>query len=586
MKILLCNVSKKYETMSHDFVGLFYLAGALEQEGFEPLVFHDKPEKLLEVIEINEPKAVGFSCDFDNCDLIIRLTKKIKERWEIPIIVGGPQSIGLNKKFMEESQVDYILRGEGEISLPQLLKVILSHTGDPCVPETLTMIKGLAYLKDGNYIETDPPEIIENLDALPLPAYHCSLHKNHHYGKMIFTGRGCPYQCAYCAPSPGKQKVRLRSIPLVLDEIKLNLKNNPELKYIIIMDDTFTISRQRIEEFCQGMKEIRKERDLVWYCECHVGGIIKWMDVLPVMIASGLIRLQIGIESGDQLVLNQYNKHVNIEDILEFVAYAADCGLAQIATNFIVGGPEEEEGATAGLIKNLVDKAPGVIDIITGFLRAYPGTEIQKDPGKFSLKLHDENGHLSSDDYPFVTPSGRSQDQVMKDRQALNKVIRQSMQKKIKNHELKETVVMKQFNAALAYGIRSRWFEEIAANPRAYEYYYVLYINEGQAFEKDLDFSRDYPQRTFELWRAITFTEGFPQLDGVAISPLEYELLFRCAGKKSLEDIEKELYARFGDPYQNQWEFHQELIDILYQFNCKYWVSHFLIEPKFSGKEE
>lgn len=571
MKILLCNVSKKYETISHDYVGLFYLAGVLEKEGFEPLVFHGKPENLLEEIKIHEPKAVGFSCDFDNRELISYLTKKIKEKWEIPIIVGGPQSIGLGKGFLEDSQVDYVLRGEGEVSLPKLLKVILMETGD------LKSIKGLAYLNDGNYIEAEPPEIIENLDDLPLPAYHCSLHKSHSYGKLIFAGRGCPYQCAYCAPSPGKQKVRLRSIPLVLDEIKLNLKNNPDLKYIIIMDDTFTINRQRIEEFCKGMKEIRKKRDLVWYCECHVGSIKNWMDVLPTMIASGLIRLQIGIESGDQLVLDQYNKHVKIDDIIEFVAYAADCGLTQIATNFIVGGPEEEEGSTAGLIKILMDKAPGVIDIITGFLRAYPGTEILKNPGNFSLKLHDENGRLCSDDYPFVTPLRRSQDQVMKDRQELNKVIRQSMQTKIKNHELKEAVVMKQFEAALAYGIRSRWFEEISANPRAYEYYYVIYLNEGQSFDKDLDFSKDYPQRTFELWRTMTFTEGFPQLDGVAISPLEYELLLSCAGKRSLEDIEKELYSKFEGPYQNQREFHEKLIDILYQFNFKYWVTHFMI---------
>lgn len=571
MKILLCNLSTKYETIYHDYVGLFYLAGALENEGFEPLVYHGEPENLLKEIELHQPEAVGFSCDFDNWDLIVRLAKKIKEKWKTPVLVGGPQSIGLKKEFLEHSRVDYILRGEGEVSLPRLLHCILNRWGE------LKHIKGLAYLEDGNYVETDPPEIIENLDALPLPAYHCSLHKNHSYGRMIFTGRGCPYHCAYCAPSPGKEKVRLRSIPLVLDEIRLNLTNNPDLNYIIIMDDTFTINRQRMEEFCKGMSEIRKERDVVWYCECHVGGIKNWMDLLPVMIDSGLIRLQIGIESGDQKVLDQYNKHVKIEDIIEFVSYAANSGLSQIATNFIVGGPDEKEGATAGLVELLIDKAPGVIDIITGFLRAYPGTEISNHPEKFSLKLHDRTGSLSGDDFPFVTPAGRSREQVMKDRQELNKVIRRSMQKKIKNHELKEAVVMKQFKAALTYGIRSRWFEEIKANPRAYEYYYVIYLNEGQAFDKTLDFSKDYPQRTFELWRSMTLTEGFPQLDGIALSPLEYELLLRCAGRRTLEEIEEELYLTFGDYYQNRTEFHGKLIDILYHLDNRYWLAHFII---------
>ena len=491
MKILLCNVSKKYETSSHDYLGLFYLAGALEEAGFEALVFHGKPEELLEQVKKNQPDAVGFSCDFDNVQIIADLSKKIKASYNIPIVVGGSQSIGLGQKFLEDSQADFILRGEGEVSLPLLLKAVLKKDGD------LSEIKGLVMIKDGIFRET-PPVIIEDLDALPLPAYHASLHTDHAYGKLIFTGRGCPYQCAYCAPSPGKQKVRLRSIPLVLEEIKLNLKNNPDLHYIIIMDDTFTLNRERIEAFCQGMKEIRKEHDLVWYCECHVGRIKDWMDVLPTMIEAGLIRLQIGIESGDQKVIDQYNKHVQIDDIIEFVSYAADCGLTQIATNFIVGGPEETPGATAALIETLMDRAPGVIDIITGFLRAYPGTQILENPEKFNLQLHDQSGRFSDDDYPFVTPRGKSQDQVMKNRQELNKVIRQSMQDKIKNHELKQQAVMKQFKAALNYGIRSRWFEEISANPRAYEYYYVLYLNEGQAFEESLNFSSDYPQRTFE----------------------------------------------------------------------------------------
>jgi len=571
MKILLCNVSKKYETTSHDYVGLFYLAGVLEKVGFEPLVFHGNPENLLAEINKANPEALGFSCDFDNTQLIVSLTKKIKDNWDIPIIIGGPQAIGLKKEFLQNSQVDYILRGEGEVSLPMLLEVILNDKGD------LNAVKGLAYLKDGNYFETEPSEIIENLDALPLPAYHCSLHKNHAYGKLIFTGRGCPYQCAYCAPSPGKQKVRLRSMTLVLDEIKFNLKNNRDLSYLIIMDDTFTVNRQRIEEFCAGMREIRKDRDVVWYCECHVGRIKNWMDILPTMIDAGLIRLQIGIESGDQKVIDQYNKHVDIKDVIEFVSYAADCGLTQIATNFIVGGPEETPGATADLIQTLIDQAPGVIDIITGFLRAYPGTQILENPEKFNLQLHDQSGRFSDDDYPFVTPRGKSQDQVMKDRQELNKVIRQSMQKKIKNHELKQQAVMKQFKAALIYGIRSRWFEEIAANPRAYEYYYVLYLSEGQAFDPSLDFSSDYPQRTFELWRTMTFTEGFPKLDGMALSPLEYELLLRCAGKRSLAEIETELFSIFGEPYKNEAEFHGKLLDMLYQFNFKYWLTHFVI---------
>ncbi|MEN1760515.1 radical SAM protein [Anoxynatronum sibiricum] len=571
MKVLLCNVSHRNNEHAHDYAGLFYLAGALEQEGFQPLVYHGQPENLLAEVTRNQPEAVGFSCDFDNVQIIESLSRKIKEGHDIPIVVGGANSMALGRDFLATSGADYVLRGECERSLPMLFNAILKKQGD------ISEVRGLAMIRNGVLVET-PPDIIDDLDTLPLPAYHTSMHPHRSYGSTILTGRGCPFSCAYCAPSPGKRKVRKRSIFLVLEEIKINLKNNPALTYLVIMDDIFTMDRQRIEVFCEGMREIRKERDLIWYCECHVGQIKTFKEVLPTMIDAGLIRLQIGIESGDQEVIDQYNKHIKVHDVIDFVTYAADCGLAQMATNFIVGGPKEKAGATAALIETLMDRAPGVIDIITGFLRAYPGAGIFENPEKYNLQLHDQSGRQSGDDYPFVTPVGCSQEQVMKQRQELNRLIRLRMQQKIKNHEMKVEAVMKQYQAALKYGISSRWFKEISANPRAYEYYYVLYLEEGQAFVESLDFSRDYPQRTFELWRSITFSEGFPQLDGIALSPLEYELLLRCAGKRSLETIEAELYGLYGKFYESQNEFHGKLVEVLFQFDAKYWLTHFILD--------
>ncbi|PKL02575.1 MAG: hypothetical protein CVV55_03735, partial [Synergistetes bacterium HGW-Synergistetes-2] len=146
-----------------------------------------------------------------------------------------------------------------------------------------------------------------------------------------------------------------------------------------------------------------------------------------------------------------------------------------------------------------------------------------------------------------------------------------------KNHELKRETVMKQFEAAQKYRMKSRWFGEIAANPRAYEYYSLLFSNEGEAFEESIDFSRDYPLRTFELWRAITFSDGFPRLDGTALSPMEYELLLRCAGKRSLSTIQAELYGLFGDSYDDEAEFRRYLVDMLCRFDAKYWLTHFVI---------
>ncbi len=67
------------------------------------MVFHGKPEHLLDEIEKNKPRAVGFSCDFDNVRIIEDMSGKIKERWGIPVVVGGPQSIALGRDFLEKA---------------------------------------------------------------------------------------------------------------------------------------------------------------------------------------------------------------------------------------------------------------------------------------------------------------------------------------------------------------------------------------------------------------------------------------------------------------------------------------------------
>ncbi len=75
----------------------------------------------------------------------------------------------------------------------------------------------------------------------------------------------------------------------------------------------------------------------------------------------------------------------------------------------------------------------------------------------------------------------------------------------------------------------------------------------------------------------MTFSDGFPQLDGMALSPLEYELLLRSAERRSMMTIENELYELFGSSYEDQSEFHAMVRGMLCKFNAKYWLTHFVV---------
>ncbi|MDR1885685.1 MAG: B12-binding domain-containing radical SAM protein, partial [Synergistaceae bacterium] len=495
MDVILCHLHRPLYESPHDYCGLFYLAACLERAGYSPHVYHGEPEGLFRHIDEIAPSAIGFGCDFDNVRTVEALSAQLAEHYRVPMIAGGPQSAGMGEEFLRAGGCGYILRGEAERTLPLLLDCVLRGEGD------LGATPGLVWLDGGVYRENQPYIPEENLDSLPRPAYHCSLHKNRKYGGSVFTGRGCPHSCAFCASGAGASRPRFRSIQDVMDEIRENLDRRADIKYITVLDDTFTTSRGRVLDFCAGMREIRAARDVVWYCECHVGSMYGWRDVLPEMIDSGLIRLQIGVESGDPGTLRTYRKTSSVEQIEDFVSYAVSCGIAQIATNFIVGGPEEDSDTTPGFIRRLIQSAPAVIDVITGFLRPYPGTDIAREPEKFGLVLHDPAGAFAQDDFPSVSPSGVTQKDVVALRQRYNRLIRDTMKELIASGRLPMSAVMRQFDAAMRYGMRSRWFAEIEDNSLAYEYYYACYIGEGG--NGAVDPNRTLPQRTFEFWRYV-----------------------------------------------------------------------------------
>ncbi len=566
MDILLCHISESNPNSPYEFTGLFSLAATLEQAGYDARVYHGDRDGLAMHLAASNPAVIGFSCDYDNYPLVGEVSKNLAATRPVPMIAGGPQANALGEAFLRDSGCAYILRGEADYSIISLMDFLLRSHGDEAG------IPGLAFLdEDGHFREGPAAAPIHDLDSLPRPAFHRSLHAGRKYGRFVFTGRGCPYKCAYCASGGRNGGIRLRDMADVLAEINATLERWPSLKYLVVMDDTFATSRRRMEDFCRGLRDIRKSRDVVWYCECHVGGLYRWRDIVPEMIDSGLYRLQIGAESGDQDVLCLYGKQVEVGEIADFVAYAATAGIPQLATNFIFGGPRERPGATENFIEKLLEAAPGVIDVSTGFLRAYPGTPIREYPERYGLELLDGDDVLTREDFPYVVPQGATPMEVMAARQRSNRLIRSVMRRLIADGRVPTAAVMRQFKAAFDYGMRSRWFEEIADDAMAYQYYYAMYVGENNGL--DGPDAAVYPQRTFEFWRTVTSHRGIPVLDGKALAPLEYELLLQCAGKRDLAEIVDNLFQRFGRAYSDRQSFRDKVRELLADFTTNHWLT-------------
>lgn len=578
-KVLLCYVRLKTQVSLHwEYTGLFYLAGALEGRGYLPKVYHGDRLRLPQVIRDLKPPVIGFSCDAENQHFLEALIPEIKRycveelRYTPYILTGGPQACGLGETFLKTSGADYILRGEGEQILPDLLDCLFSEGPASSSPDR---IPGLCRLDaKGVFCENPGIGIVKDLDTLPRPAYHTSLHKRP-YGRVIFSGRGCPFSCAFCASHVGHQTFRMRRIGDVLAEIRENLARDPGIRYIIMQDDTFCANAARVREFCAGMRQLRKERPVVWFCETHVKTLLKDPALLGEMIESGLVRLQVGMESGDPEVLRLYHKDITPKEVLELTELAARMGLPQIAGNFIVGGPREKEGLTEQFVRQLIRTGAGIVDINTGFLRNYPYTAISMDPAAFGLRVTAGDERTAGDDYPGVIPEDSSEEEVVALRQGLNRAIREEMGRCIEQKLIPTERIMAQYRLMEEYGVNSRWTLEISAREHIHEYYRMLYLGEGQAFDRRIPAEHMYPQRTFQFYRGVILHGGIPKLFGMVLSPLEEDILFYSAGKLSVSGITEALWEKWKGAYANPEELKEAILGFLEIADRRYWITIF-----------
>ena len=569
MEILLTYVTNKAVPFGES-IGLYYLAASLERAGYDTRVFCGRPESLLRHLDTGSPLILGFYCDYNNLPLVVRISNKICREHGLTMLAGGPQSMAMGEPFLRESGCTFILRGEGEYTLPKLMECLL-HGSDE-----LDDVQGLCYIENGEYRENIPAEQIKDLDSLPMPAYHLSLDPDQFIGSAVLTGRGCPYSCSYCA-KPHGTGIRLRNIGSVLEEIRRNLDANPHIRYIIINDDTFVVNRERIIEFCTGMRAICDEKKVGWFCQCHVATMSEWSDLLPIMLDSGLIRLQIGIESGDRHALDLYNKHTTPEDLERFVALAYKAGVPQLEGNIIIGGPLEREGETLGLIRRLLYAAPGVLDISTGFLRSYPGTRITEHPEEFGLEILNKDSCFTDDDYPSIVPKGMDADDVVRMRHACNREIRAVMKEIIDAHILSDNTAARQFEIMDRHLIRSRWVIEMEMHNFAGTYYKMMTAGYGGPLSDNPDFTRCYPSRTFDLWKTVLYDNGYPEINGYPLSPLENEIITHCSGELNLAELETMIFGQFGAPFVDRKGFVSYFLSILQGFNRKYWVSFYTL---------
>jgi len=314
-------------------------------------------EEIVAIIEKEKPEIIGLGCMYSRHYIdVISISKLIKQvNPEIKVVIGGNHATAFCDLILKEPSVDFVVRGEGEVTFFELCQAILS--GDSAFKE----INGLAYRdSDGGIIKTNSRELIKNLDDLPDMDY--SLIDVRRYAKVsyvspflmrypalgIISSRGCPANCVYCTVKAVWGRTwRAKSAKRTVDEISL-LHREYGIQEFAFYDDSASVDKKRWNGICDEI--IARKLDIKWSTP---NGIAHWTldeNILEKMKVSGCYRVTFGIESGNVETRKFLGKPYPLEQAKQMIGYANKIGMWTICTN-ILGFPYETREAMEDTIR-------------------------------------------------------------------------------------------------------------------------------------------------------------------------------------------------------------------------------------------
>lgn len=300
--------------------GLAYLIGSLRSEKHTVFLTHLKEKsdytQAIELTRKEKPDIVGLSFTTNQKQYIRYFLDNVDLSGILTIAGGVHCTLVKEEIFAEFPEINGICIGDGEIPMKELCRRMDDKRDYFNTPSF--------YFKTEKEITKNPVSPLQNVDSLPLPDY--SLFD---YSKIIressnwftmFLSRGCPYDCHYCGnhilrevyPDKGKY-VRLCPPHHAIKIIKNNLSLYPQTKKISFVDDTFTLNKKWLFDFCELYK---KEVSLPFLCNARVENIDD--DVAGRLKESGCVSIELGVESGNEWlrtrILNRQHSNEKIKE--------------------------------------------------------------------------------------------------------------------------------------------------------------------------------------------------------------------------------------------------------------------------------
>lgn len=389
-KIILVNPNPRYTKLRIGGIfpqpplGLAYLAASLEQGGFKVEILDSNiealsPQETAEKIIRSPAQYIGFTSDTLLIPLVFQISSLVKSKSKDSkfIFIGGPHVTYMSKQTLQDCQsIDAVVRGEGENTVCELIKKLEER-------KALSEVKGITFRKGKEIVENPDRKLIEDIDTIPFPAWHLLplslyfLFRSSFFSSWkgryapVITSRGCPNRCVFCEASFFWKRLRLRSPENIIAELELLIKQY-RVSHVVFVDSTFNFSRERVVKICQLI--LKNGLNIQWSCEARADNITP--ELVDLMKRAGCKIIALGIESGNQEILDRIKKNITLEQIREAVGIVKKANL-KLVCYFMIGLP----GDTKETVKQTINFAKELNPHVALFSPTIPlpGTALYED---------------------------------------------------------------------------------------------------------------------------------------------------------------------------------------------------------------